>query len=152
MATPEIRAQEPEQPYAPDLDLAVATGSIAIEQTVEFVPDYMTMSIEEYRAYVHWTALSGDIKGTSLQDLLIIKDALNSHYRAIASQTVGLTVSVSNLHTELASGEDKQRVMDEMVAASESLFGLYSETLSVQDKRRWVEGYIGDRQPQPTDS
>jgi|GEM_PF-5410994 len=149
MATPEIRAQEPEQLHNPDLSLAGIAGAVAIEQTVDFIPDYLAMSAEEYKAFVHWTALSGDIAGTSPEDLLAISQALYARQREIGSHTAALTVRVSNLQAELASSDDKQSIMDEMISATQTLSDLHHELIPIHDKQRWVRGYIKDRQPQP---
>jgi hypothetical protein len=141
MATPEIRATEPDQSFTPNLELATA------EEAANLTLDCAAMPLEEYQIYVHWTAMSGDVKGTSLTDLLSIDAALYDQHREAAREMAGLTVTVTNLQSELGLSNVNQAVISDMTAATFKIHGLYAEIENIRLRRAWIKGYIEDRRP-----
>jgi hypothetical protein len=148
MVTPEQWAGQPEQERDEDiLPVVREAGALAVEQEVRLQPDAMTMSETEFRTYVHWTALSGDARGTGLEDLSVIHDNIYASHRSISGEIAKLTSEVTMLQAELPSAADKDAVMAGIVSKTEKLYVLYDAVPMAGARLLWVKGYIGDRLP-----
>lgn len=103
-------------------DLRLLPGGLAVERTVEVTPSLSTMSIGEFKAHVQALVERGDAIGAeaALNSLLETNKSLTIDQHGISHTMAELTVRVSGLSQELNS---------------------------IFEKKRWVYGYIKDRQP-----